>query len=99
MKIYYIRGSLTKNGFKSSVLEIECTEKPKTFHTKNNSVISKDKIMNIKTDILESHKMFFYYTYALEGDQQKALDMIKSTIIEKVNKIKAEFDEILKWLK
>ena len=91
MKIFKIGGSLDSRGFKKYIQEIEVTETEKQF-TGKNTRINKNKLMQIDTICVENHKTLKYFTYCIDGDQQKALDMIKKHIIERVKEYKSEID-------
>ena len=54
--------------------------------------------MLIDTMFVETHTSLRYYTYCLEGQQQKALDKLKSHIIEKVKKYKEEIDLLYSYI-
>ena len=54
--------------------------------------ISKDKLMQIDTAFIEYHNSVKYYTYCLAGDQQKALDKLKSHIIAKIKRYKKDIE-------
>ena len=60
--------------------------------------ISKDKLMKADTFFIETHNIIRYFTYCLEGDQQKALDLLKNHINSKVKKYKDEIDLIVSIL-
>ena len=60
--------------------------------------VSKDKLMQIETMFYENHDSIRYYTYCLEGDQQKALDMLKTHVCAKVNKYKEEIEILAGFL-
>lgn len=92
--IFLVKGSLNRDGFKHSVKEIMTKETNKSYVSPNKR-ISKDNLMVPRTLIIQNHRNYFYYTYCLNGDQQKALDIINSLIIEQVSKIKMELDEVL----
>jgi hypothetical protein len=96
-RIYYVAGKLDKMGFSHRIEPIDCEETKKMYVT-HSKRINKDKIMKIDTQIIESHRWQHFFTYCLEGQQQEALNMLKTHIIEKVKKIKSEVDELYKWL-
>ena len=97
MKIFKVTGSIDKDGFRGRVVEIEVTESNKSYHGEGR-LIRKHKIMLIDTVFLENHTSLRYFTYCLEGDQQKALDMLKAHIIEKVKKYKSEIDKLYSYI-
>ena len=96
-RIYYVVGKLDKMGFSHRIESIDCEETKKMYVT-HSKRISKDKIMKIDTHMIENHRWQHFFTYCLEGQQQEALNMLKTHIIEKVKKIKSEVDELYKWL-
>jgi hypothetical protein len=98
MKIFKVSGFLDKRGFNYRVQEIEVTESAKSFVGEGKR-ISKDKIMKIDTIFFENHKSMRYFTYCLDGEQQKSLDMIKQHIIEKLKTYKSEIDALMEFIK
>jgi hypothetical protein len=96
-RIYYIAGKLDTKGFSHRIEPIDCDETKKMYVTPTKR-ISKDKIMKIDTQVIESHRWQHFFTYCLEGQQQDALNMLKSHIIENITRIKSEVDALCKWL-
>lgn len=96
--IYSVSGSVSSNGFKFSVRPIECEEKERSYVTISKRY-SKDRIMNLDTRIINSHKFIGFGTLCLEGQQQEALDKIKAACIEFAEKVKKEFDEMYSFIK
>ncbi len=96
-RIFKVGGWLDPKGFDKSIREIEVTETEKSF-VGDGKRISKDKLMKIDTMFVENHKSIRYYTYCLDGEQQKALDMIKQHIIDKVKTYKLEIDALMQFL-
>lgn len=97
MKIYKVAGFLDSRGFQKRIYDIEVTEKGKSFIGEG-KIINKSKLMLIDTMFVETHTSLRYYTYCLEGQQQKALDKLKSHIIEKVKKYKEEIDLLYSYI-
>lgn len=95
--IFKVSGWLDTKGFDKRIHEIKVTETNKSF-VSNNKRISKDKLLKIDTIFVENHKSMRYFTYCKDGDQQKALDMIKQHIIDKVKIYKSEIDAIMKFI-
>jgi hypothetical protein len=96
-RIYLVVLKLGKNGFTNRIEPIDCVESKKTYVTYSKR-ISKDKIMKIDSHMLENHKWQHFFTYCLEGQQQEALDMLRSHIINNVKRIKSEVDELFAFV-
>ena len=96
-RIFKVGGWLDPKGFDKRIHEIEVTETDKSF-VGDGKRISKDKLMKIDTMFVENHKSMRYYTYCRDGEQQKALDMIKQHIIDKVKTYKAEIDALMQFV-
>lgn len=94
MKIYKISGSIDRSGTRKRITEMELKECGKSY-VGDGIRINKDKLMKLDTIFNETHKLINYFTYCIDGDQQKALDMIKNHIIKKVEQYKSEIDEIV----
>lgn len=85
--------SLTSNGLKQTVRELNVKETDKSF-VGDGSRISKDKIMKIDTIFVENHRMINYYTYCMPEDKDKAIEMLKSHVKSKVMTYKSEIDAL-----
>jgi hypothetical protein len=96
-RIFKVAGWLDQKGFDKRIHEIEVTETDKSF-VGDGKRISKAKLMNIDTMFVENHKSMRYYTYCRYGEQQKALDMIKEHIIDKVKTYKSEIDALMQFV-
>jgi len=96
-RIFKVAGWLDPKGFDKRIYEIEVTETDKSF-VGDGKRISKDKLMKIDTMFVENHKSMRYYTYCGDGEQQKALDMIKQHIIDKVKTYKSEIDALMQFV-
>ena len=96
-RIFKVGGWLDPKGFDKRIHEIKVTETDKSF-VGNGKRISKDKLLKIDTMFVENHKSMRYYTYCRDGDQQKALDMIKQHIIDKVKTYKSEIDALMQFV-
>lgn len=96
-RFFKVAGWLDPKGFDKRIHEIEVTETDKSF-VGDGKRISKDKLMKIDTIFVENHKSMRYYTYCIDGEQQKALDMIKQHIIDKVKTYKAEIDALMQFV-
>jgi len=95
--IFKILGWLDSKGFGYNIIKIEAKESDKSF-IKNGKRISKDKLLKIDTIYNENHKTIRYITYCRDGEQQKALDIIKAHIIKKVKQYKSEIDELYQFV-
>jgi len=96
-RIFRVAGWLDQKGFDKRIQEIEVTETGKSFVAEGKR-INKDKLMKIDTMFVENHKSMRYFTYCKDGEQQKALDLIKQHIIEKVKTYKSEIDVLMQYL-
>ena len=95
--IFKVAGWLNLKGFDKRIQKIQAIEKDKCFIS-DKKRISKDKFMKIDTIFVENHKSMRYFTYCKDGEQQKALDMIKQHIIEKAKTYKSEFDILMQYI-
>lgn len=96
-RIFKVAGWLDLKGFDKRIFEIEAKETDKSF-VADGERISKDKLLKIDTIFVENHKSMRYYTYCRDGEQQKALDMIKQHIIDKVKTYKSEIDALIAFV-
>jgi hypothetical protein len=96
-KIFKVAGFLDSKGFDKRIFEIEAKETDKSFVAEGKR-INKDKLMKIDTIFIENHMSMRYFTYCLDGDQQKALDIIKQHIISKLRIYKSEIDALIKFV-
>lgn len=90
-RIYKVSGWLDLKGFEKRILELEAKETDKLFISEGRK-INKNKMLKIDTIFFENHMSIRYFTYCLEDDKQKALDLIKDHIISKINIYKKEID-------
>jgi hypothetical protein len=95
--IYLVTMQLDKNGFSDKIYSIDCTETTKMYVTRSKR-IAKEKIMKIDSNIIPNHRWQNFFTYCLEGQQQEALDMLRSRIIDNVKTIKSEVDELFAFV-
>ncbi len=95
--IFKVVGWLTIKGFDKRIHELEVIETAQSFIAEHRR-ISKNKLLAINTVLMENHKNLRYHTYCMECDQQKALDLIKQHIIDKVLTYKSEIDSLVKYL-
>lgn len=93
-KILKINLRLKEDGFTKNIKEFDIKETEKSFIC-DGQRISKNKILKIDTMYVENHKWLNYHTYCLEGDQEKAFDMLKKHIIDKVKTYKSEIDVLI----
>ena len=91
LSLFVVKSWLDVRGYDSRITEIKVIEKDKCY-IGDGKTIHKDRLMTINTKFIENHKSMRYYTYCKDGDQQKALYMLKAHIIEKVKKYKEEID-------
>lgn len=97
-KIFEVHGWLDKrNGLGYRVLELGVTETDKCFICDGKRV-NKNKLMVIDTKFVENYNSIRYHTYCKDGDQQKALTMIKQHIVNKVNTYKRDMDLLVSLL-
>lgn len=96
-RIYKVAGWLDFKGFDKRIFEIECKETDKSF-VADGKRISKDKLLKIDTMFFENHKSIRYFTYCRDGEQQKALDMIKAHIVDKIKTYKSEVDSLIAFV-
>lgn len=96
-RIYKVAGWLDFKGFDKRIFEIESKETNKSFFA-DGKRISKDKLLKIDTMFVENHKSMRYFTYCRDGDQQKALDMIKAHIVDKIKTYKSEIDSLIAFV-
>jgi len=97
MKLFKIVGAIDKEGLQKRVIEIEVEETAKSY-VGDGRRVSKDKLMKIDAIFHENHTSIRYYTYCLDGDQQKALDMLKVHVIGKVLQYKQEIDLLVSFI-
>jgi hypothetical protein len=95
--IFKVIGWLDQKGFDKRIREIEVTETDKSF-VGDGKRISKVNLMKIDTMFVENHKSMRYFTYCVDGEQQKALDMIKQHIIDKAKTYKSEIDFLITYI-
>lgn len=91
-------GSIDKREFRLRSEPMEMVETDKSF-VGCGYIISKDKIMRIDTIFHENPSCVKYFTYALDGNEQLAINKLKSHIIEKVEFYKKDFDLLYANLK
>lgn len=96
-KIYRVSLSLDANGFRQITREINVKITDKCF-IGDGYRIRKDELMRINTSFVETYKWMKYYTYCIDGDQEKSIDMLKTHIIEKLKGYKSELDVLLKYI-
>lgn len=96
VKIFKISAWIDEGGFAKSIYELSLYRETNKAFVCEGSRISKSKLMKIDTMYRENHKSIRYYTYCKDGDQQKALDLIKSHIMEKIKTYKSEIDILFK---
>ena len=106
--IYLVIVKLDKNGFSNRIEPINCVESKKTYVKHSNDElldsawipkrIAKNKIMKIDNNIIPNHRWQHFFTFCLEGQQQEALDMLRSHIIDDVKRIKSEVDELFAFV-
>ena len=85
--------SLTSNGLKQTVREMNVKETDKSF-VGDGQRISKDKLMKIDTIFIENHRMINYFTYCMVEDKDKAIEMLRAHVKQKVMTYKSEIDAL-----
>jgi hypothetical protein len=96
-RIFKVAGWLDFKGFDKRIFEIEAKETEKSF-VADGKRISKEKLMKVDTIFVENHKSMRYFTYCMDGEQQKALDLIKAHIVEKIKTYKSEVDALIAFV-
>ncbi len=96
-RIFKVAGWLDFKGFDKRIFEIESKETDTSF-VADGKRISKDKLMKVDTIFVENHKSMRYFTYCRDGEQQKALDLIKAHIVEKIKTYKSEVDALFSFV-
>ncbi len=96
-RIYKVAGWLDTKGFDKRIIAIDLKEKDKSFVDEGKR-INKDKLLVVDTIFVENHKSIRYFTYCREGEQQKALSLIKGHIVAKVKTYKSEIDALMKFI-
>lgn len=97
IKLFRVNGWLDDKGFDKRIREYDVKEAAKSFVWEGNRV-DKGRLMKIDTIWIEKHTLVNYYTYCLDGEQQKALDLLKDHMINKVKKYKAEIDVLMQYI-
>lgn len=96
-RIFKVAGWLDFKGFDKRIFEIKAKETDNSF-VADGKRISKNKLMKIDTISVENHKSMRYFTYCREGEQQKALDLIKAHIVDKIKTYKSEVDALIAFV-
>lgn len=96
-KIFKISLKLEKEGFIKNIKEFDMKETTKCF-IGDGQRIPKDKIMKVATIWHENHQWLNYHIYCFEEDLQKAFDIIKKHIIDKVKTYKSEIDVLMGFI-
>lgn len=97
MKLFKIIAAIDKQGLYKRIIVMDVEEAHKSYIGEG-SRIGKDKLMKIDTKLFENSSSIRYFTYCLDGDQQKALDMLKAHIVSKVMQYKSEIDLLATFL-
>jgi hypothetical protein len=97
VKIFKVSGSIDKIGLRHKVVEFEAVETDKCYFF-DSMRLNKEKIMVIDSIYRNDSAFISYHTYCLDGDQQKALDIIKEMIIDRVNTLKSQIDNLVNIL-
>lgn len=97
MKLYKVSGFLDKSGFGKRIYEMQVEETANSYVGEGHR-ISKDKLMKVDKIFIENHLIIKYHTYCLDGQQQDALDLLKSHIIKKATQYKAEIDLLMGFI-
>lgn len=95
--IFKIKCRLSNEGFVVNISEISVTESDKSF-LKKGLRVSKNDLMKIHSLVMERHDRISYYTYCLEDQQDKATEILKSHISQKVNQYKSEIDTLMSFI-
>lgn len=96
VKLFKIHISVEKSGVRKEAVERKMKDTGKSFVGEGRR-IPKDSILKIQT----AHETVYYmsyYTYCFEGDQEKALTVLRDHVQKKVSEYKqqiAKLDEIL----
>ena len=92
-----ITASLSKDGFRSDEIVRECTETSKSFLCEGRRV-SKDKLMQIQTRFVETHRSLKYYMYCFPADKERAAKILRDYITQKALTYKSEIEVICKFI-
>lgn len=95
--LYKISSGLDYRGFREKIYPIKCKETDKSFIS-DGLRVSKDKLMKIDTIFVENHKFISYHTYCLEGDKERAAEMLRAHVIEKIKAYKSEVDNLFSFI-
>ncbi len=98
MQLFKITVFIDSRGLHKRIQDINVEEKGKSYFGEGKR-INKDKLMKIDTMFFENHTSIRYFTYCLDGEQQKALNMLKKHVTDKVMQYKSEIDVLVSYLK
>lgn len=96
--LFVITAGITLKGLEIIITPLEIEKETKNSYKISNCAnwkrIEKDKLLEIGSYTYESPWMLHYHTFCLEGDRQKAIELLKQHINQRVQDMKDQLNTI-----